>query len=178
MKSAPASSKRVLLVEDDPGIRDVVLFHLGLARYDTTTATDGKSALVLLQSRPFDLVVLDLVLPGVDGITLCHTARETGPNREVPILMLTARREESDKVLGLKSGADDYLTKPFGVREFLARVEALLRRPRSTWRTAPRPREQPAVSLLGVTIEPERHRVTAMGARSPSPLRSSIYSTS
>ena len=77
--------------------------------------------------------------------------------------MLTARREESDKVLGLKSGADDYLTKPFGVREFLARLEALLRRPRSTWRTAPRPREQPAISLLGVTIDPEQHVVTCDG---------------
>ena len=142
---------------------DVLSFHLGLAKYDTTVAADGKLALVLLQSRPFDIVVLDLVLPGVDGMTLCQTMRESGPNREVPLLMLTARREESDKVLGLESGADDYLTKPFGVREFLARVEALLRRPRSTWRTTPFSREQPSVSLLGITIEPERHRVTCDG---------------
>lgn len=162
MRQAPVQ-KRVLVVEDDAGIRDVVVFHLDLARYDTTTAADGKSALVLLQSRPFDVVVLDLVLPGVDGITLCQTTRQSGPNREVPILMLTARREEADKVLGLGSGADDYLTKPFGVREFLARIEALLRRPRSTWRTAPLAREQPALSLLGLTIDPERRQVTRDG---------------
>ncbi len=159
----PSSLKRILLVEDDAGIRDVVLFHLGLARYETSVATEGKSALRLLQSQPFDVVVLDLVLPGIDGITLCQTARETGPNTEVPILMLTARSEESDKVLGLKSGADDYLTKPFGVRELLARIEALLRRPRSTWRTAPRLREQPAVTVLGITMDPQRHCVTRDG---------------
>jgi DNA-binding response OmpR family regulator len=161
---AVSSPKRVLVVEDDPGIREVLAFHLGLARYDITTAADGKTGLALLQNRPFDVVVLDLVLPGIDGITLCDTTRESGPNREVPILMLTARAEESDKVLGLKTGAVDYVTKPFGVRELLARIEALLRRPRSTWRTAPkRTREQPSVSLLGVTIEPERRRVTCDG---------------
>ncbi|MGC4086247.1 MAG: response regulator transcription factor [Vicinamibacterales bacterium] len=154
-----AGQKRVLLVEDDAGIRDVVQFHLGLARYETTTAVNGKEALLLLQTRTFDVVVLDIVLPGVDGITLCQTTREAGPNREVPMMMLTARREESDTVLGLTSGADDYLTKPFGVREFLARIEALLRRPRSTWRTAPLAREQPSVSSLGITIDPERRRV-------------------
>ena len=158
-----AAAKRVLVVEDDAGVRDMVLFHLRLAHYDATAATDGKSGLEILRSRPFDLVVLDLMLPGIDGITLCQMVREEGPNREVPILMLTARREESDKVLGLKSGADDYLTKPFGVREFLARLEALLRRPRSTWRSAPRTREQPMISTAGIVIDPQKHVVTCDG---------------
>jgi DNA-binding response OmpR family regulator len=76
------------------------------------------------------VVVLDLMLPKVDGVTVCRAIRRQGPNRDVPILMLTAKRDESDKVLGLESGADDYLTKPFGVRELVARVRALLRRPR------------------------------------------------
>lgn len=157
------AAKRVLVVEDDPGVREMVLFHLRLAHYDATAAHDGKAGLEALRSRPFDLVILDLMLPGIDGVTLCHMAREDGPNRDVPILMLTARREESDKVLGLKSGADDYLTKPFGVREFLARLEALLRRPRSTWRTAPRAREQPTISLAGIVIDPQKHVVTCDG---------------
>lgn len=163
MPSRVSPAKRVLVVEDDPGIRDVVAFHLGLAHYDITTAADGKGGLVLLQTQAFDVVVLDVVLPGIDGLTLCQTARESGPNREVPILMLTARREESDKVLGLRTGADDYLTKPFGVREFLARIEALLRRPHIASSAAPRARELPPVSLLGVTIDPERRRVTRDG---------------
>lgn len=162
----PASdSKRILVVEDDEGIRDVLTFHLGVAGYTVSTVADGQRALVLLQTSAFDVVVLDLVLPGIDGLTLCQTARTSGPNRDVPILMLTARREESDKVLGLKTGADDYLTKPFGVRELLARIEALLRRPRRLHRTAQRTRELPAISLCGVAIEPERRRVTCHGQR-------------
>ena len=76
----------------------------------------------------FDLVILDLMLPGLDGLTVCRAIRKDSPNQTTPILMLTARREETDKVLGLDSGADDYLTKPFGVRELMARVRALLRR--------------------------------------------------
>ena len=79
--------------------------------------------------QPFDLVVLDLMLPGMDGLSICRSIRRDGPNQDVPILMLTARREESDKVLGLESGADDYLAKPFGIRELVARVRALLRAP-------------------------------------------------
>ena len=129
---------RVLVVEDEESIRDLVCFHLDLAGYVYETATDGKEALTIATSEPFDVVVLDVVLPNLDGMTLCQAIRREGPNREVPILMLTARREESDKVLGLESGADDYLTKPFSFREFLARISALLRRPRSTWRPSPR----------------------------------------
>jgi DNA-binding response OmpR family regulator len=106
------------------------------------------------------VIILDIVLPGVDGVTVCQAIRKEGPNREVPILMLTARADESDRVIGLESGADDYLTKPFGVRELLARLKALLRRPRSTWRSATRVREHDVVSHLGVTLDPTRRRVT------------------
>ena len=84
------AAKRVLVVEDDPGVREMVLFHLRLAHYDATAAHDGKAGLEILRSRPFDLVILDLMLPGIDGITLCQMVREEGPNKEVPILMLTA----------------------------------------------------------------------------------------
>lgn len=153
------SRSHALLVEDEEAIRDLIGFHLDLAGFDCTAVADGNEALRTATQRQFDVIVLDIVLPGIDGITLCQAIRREGPNREVPILMLTARREELDKVMGLESGADDYLTKPFGVRELLARMNALMRRPRSTWRSAARSREQPIVSLLGVTVDPTRRRV-------------------
>jgi two-component system, OmpR family, alkaline phosphatase synthesis response regulator PhoP len=155
---------RVLVVEDEESIRDLVCFHLDLAGYAFETAADGKEALGIATTEPFDVVVLDVVLPNLDGMTLCQAIRREGPNREVPILMLTARREESDKVLGLESGADDYLTKPFSFREFLARISALLRRPRSTWRTSLPRDERTIVSLLGIVIDSVRHRVTCDGS--------------
>jgi DNA-binding response OmpR family regulator len=150
---------RVLVVEDEEAIRDLVRFHLDLTGYECTTADDGRAALAIATAQPFDVIVLDVVLPSLDGVTLCQAIRRAGPNREVPILMLTARREESDKVVGLESGADDYVTKPFSIREFLARINALMRRPRSTWRAATGSGE-PTLSALGVTIDPTRRRVT------------------
>ena len=122
------SSGRVLVVEDDPNIRDLVGLHLRLEGLEVTPVADGRQALSMARAHPFDLLVLDVMLPGLDGVTLCGAIRRESMNRATPILMLTARREESDKVLGLESGADDYLTKPFGVRELVARVRALLRR--------------------------------------------------
>ena len=158
---APATRSHVLLIEDEEPIRELIEFHLDLAGMDCTAVADGREALRLALQRPFDIVVLDLALPTVDGITLCRTFRRDGPNREVPILMLTARREESDKILGLDSGADDYMTKPFGIRELLARLGALLRRPRSTWRAHPPvAADSVVVSRLGISIDPARRRVT------------------
>jgi DNA-binding response OmpR family regulator len=118
----------VLVVEDETHIRELLALHLKLEKMTPTEAADGTTALQLAQSRRFDLIILDLMLPGIDGVTLCRAIRRDSPNADTPILMLTARRDESDKVLGLDSGADDYLTKPFGVRELMARVRALLRR--------------------------------------------------
>jgi DNA-binding response OmpR family regulator len=161
--SLPASATRahVLLIEDEEPIRDLIAFHLDLAGMDCTAVGDGREGLRVGLQTPFDLVVLDLALPAVDGITLCRTFRREGPNREVPILMLTARREEADKIVGLDSGADDYLTKPFGIREMLARLNALLRRPRSTWRPHPSAAPDSAtISQLGVVLDPARRRVT------------------
>ena len=157
------SRSRVLIVEDEEAIQELVGFHLDLSGYDCTSVADGRQALALAVQRPFDVIVLDLGLPSLDGVTLCRTIRQEGVNRDVPILMLTARREEGDKVLGLESGADDYLTKPFSVREFLARVNALMRRPRSTWRASTVPGRRPVVSVHGVNVDPIRRRVTCDG---------------
>src|SRR6476659_2879062 len=119
---------RVLVVEDDRHIRDLVVLHLELEGLTPVAAADGTEGLRLAKADPFDLLILDVMLPGLDGVTVCRAVRRESMNGDVPILMLPARREESDKVLGLESGADDYLTKPFGIREFIARVRALLRR--------------------------------------------------
>src|SRR5512136_2744174 len=120
---------RVLVVEDETNIRDLICLHLGLEGFECVPTGDGRDALSRATREPFDLIVLDLMIPGIDGVTVCRAIRRGEQNADVPILMLTARREESDKVLGLESGADDYVTKPFGVRELVARVRALLRRP-------------------------------------------------
>jgi DNA-binding response OmpR family regulator len=148
-----SSRARVLVVEDDEHIRDLVLLHLKLEGLAATGAVDGTEALRLARSEPYDLVVLDIMLPGLDGVTVCRAIRRDAENGDVPILMLTARREEADKVLGLESGADDYLTKPFGIRELIARVRALLRR-----RSARLERANHAapVSAGGLTVDPSR----------------------
>lgn len=125
-----SSAGRALVVEDEANIRELVSLHLGIEGLHVTPASDGEEAIRLASTEPFDVVVLDLMLPKIDGVTVCRAIRRTDSNGDVPILMLTARREESDKVVGLESGADDYLTKPFGVRELVARVRALMRRPR------------------------------------------------
>jgi DNA-binding response OmpR family regulator len=132
MTPTPADSprRRVLVVEDDDAIRELLRLHLALAGFEVVEVADGNRALALARSAMFDLIVLDVMLPGIDGITMCRVVRAEGPNTNTPILMLTARDTESDKVVGLDSGADDYVTKPFGVRELLARVGALLRRNR------------------------------------------------
>ena len=155
--AAPANA-RALVVEDEPNIRELVSLHLGLEGLTVTTAGDGEEAIRLANAGPFDVVVLDLMLPKIDGVTVCRAIRKQATNGDVPILMLTARREESDKVLGLDSGADDYLTKPFGVRELVARVRALLRRPRVS-RAGEESSGQEVVVAAGLRIDPARRQV-------------------
>jgi DNA-binding response OmpR family regulator len=156
--SAPvhATRGRALVVEDEPHIRELVSLHLGLEGLSVVGAGDGEEALKLAADHPFDVVVLDLMLPKIDGLTVCRAIRRQGVNGDVPILMLTARREETDKVLGLDSGADDYLTKPFGVRELVARVRALLRRPRASRSGAP---AGEVIAAAGLRIDPGRRQV-------------------
>jgi two-component system OmpR family response regulator/two-component system alkaline phosphatase synthesis response regulator PhoP len=156
------TSPRVLVVEDEPNIRELVCLHLGLEGYTCDGLGDGREALKRAETDRYDLLVLDVMIPGVDGLTLCRAVRNGRTNHDVPILMLTARREESDKVVGLESGADDYLTKPFGVRELVARARALLRRPRQT-PTDHGGDEGPPVTVHGVEIDPARRRVRVDG---------------
>ena len=155
----------LLVVEDEANIRDLVCSHLESEGHTCLAASNGAEALDLLKSQPFDVVVLDLMLPGLNGLAVCRSVRAGQANREVPILMLTARADESDKLAGFESGADDYLTKPFSIRELSARVGALTRRTRTV------PVDPLAASAVlespGVRLDPARRSVRIRGQEIP-----------
>ncbi|WP_282111550.1 response regulator transcription factor [Maribacter stanieri] len=117
--------KRILIIEDDPEIIKLLELHLSDVSYETTMAIDGIEGLKLALENDYDLILLDLTLPGLDGVEICRKLRAT---KNTPVIMLTAKSEEIDRVLGLEIGADDYMTKPFSIRELLARIKAVLRR--------------------------------------------------
>ena len=119
---------KILLVDDEASIRELIRFNLERAGYRVQEATDGNEAIsAIRQTRP-DLVVLDLMLPGLDGLDVCRLVKGNRETAAIPIIMLTAKTEEVDKVIGLELGADDYMTKPFSPRELVARIKAVLRR--------------------------------------------------
>jgi DNA-binding response OmpR family regulator len=169
-KSVNDAAPRVLVVEDEPNIRELVCLHLGLEGYTCEGVGDGREALRRAEAEHFDLLVLDVMIPGLDGLAVCRAVRNGKTNPDVPILMLTARREEADKVMGLESGADDYLTKPFGIRELVARTRALLRRPRRAAAQAAQAAQAAGangnsalVTVHGIEIDPARRRVRIEG---------------
>ena len=123
----PDSSARILLVDDEHAVQTLLIYPLRKDGYDVTSAHDGQEALMRFSEQRFDLVILDLMLPKLDGIEVCRRMRSRS---QVPIIMLTAKGDEIDKVVGLEMGADDYITKPFSLREFRSRVKAALRRSR------------------------------------------------
>lgn len=162
------SAPRVLVVEDETNIRELVCLHLRHEGYACEGVADGAEALARSETDHFDLMVLDVMVPGLDGLSLCRAVRNGRQNRDTPILMLTARRDESDKVLGLEGGADDYLTKPFGVRELVARARALLRRARPpaggvASDVVARTVSGEVVSIRGLEIDVPRRRVRVDG---------------
>ena len=153
--------KTILIVEDEQNIVDILSFNLSREGYDTLEAYDGPTGLQLALEQNPDLILLDLMLPGMNGFDVCRKVRESGSS--TPILMLTAREEEADKVLGLELGADDYITKPFSMRELLARVKANIRRVEMAPAVA-QPEESGDVLRLGrVTIDREKAVVTKDG---------------
>jgi two-component system, OmpR family, response regulator len=149
-------ANRVLLVEDEPRIRDVVCQQLARVGYSCEATGDGHEGLQRLLKERFDVIVLDLMLPGIDGLTICRTIRGRGPNRDAPVLMLTARDQELDKLSGFDCGADDYVTKPFSVLELIARVAALQRR---VVRQPLSEQSREPLSLGGVKLDPSTHTV-------------------
>jgi DNA-binding response OmpR family regulator len=121
-------ARKILLVDDETVLLETIAYNLEQAGYTVTTAADGVSALEAVRREAPDLIVLDIMLPEIDGLEVCRQLRRENSTAHIPIMMLTARTEEIDKVVGLEVGADDYITKPFGRRELLARIRALLRR--------------------------------------------------
>jgi two-component system, OmpR family, response regulator MprA len=145
-------SARVLIADDDRAIRDALTRALALEGYDVVQAVDGNTALTLIESTQPDVAILDVMMPNIDGLTVCRVLR--AERNRLPILMLTARTETPDRVAGLDAGADDYLSKPFELDELLARLRALLRR------TKPEEGAQTdAVQLLDVRLDPTSRRV-------------------
>jgi DNA-binding response OmpR family regulator len=128
------TGSRVLVVDDEPTVREVVVGYLRRDGHEVAEAADGTTALELLESTPPDLVVLDMMLPGVNGLDVLRRVRSTS---DIPVIMLTARAEEADRVAGLELGADDYVVKPFSPRELAARVNGVLRRTSSRATAAP-----------------------------------------
>ncbi|MGV9848198.1 response regulator transcription factor [Streptomyces sp. NPDC003442] len=162
------SPTRVLVVDDDPTVAEVVAGYLGRAGFAVDRAADGPGALARAAARRPDLVVLDLMLPGMDGLEVCRALRDKGP---VPVIMLTARGDEEDRILGLEIGADDYVTKPFSPRELVLRVESVLRRgrtgPRVPGSSGPGPGQGPdpgeVTHRAGITLDPLARRAARDG---------------
>jgi DNA-binding response OmpR family regulator len=128
MPSYLGSMRRALVVEDDPDIVELVTLYLSDEGFAVDSVGDGREALQRVRGTPYDLLILDLQLPGLDGLSLCAQLRREGSARDVPVVMLTARGDETDRIVGLEMGADDYVVKPFSPRELVARVRALFRR--------------------------------------------------
>jgi len=152
---------RILVVEDDPDIAQLVAHYLEKSGFSVDRLANGRDALVSIAAHAPDVLVLDLMLPQVDGLEICRVVRGNEATAGIPIIMLTARAEESDRIVGLEIGADDYLAKPFSPNELVARVRALVRRAQ---------RAGPAGAVSGkptnygsISVDPERHTITDAG---------------
>jgi len=148
------AKEHILVVDDEESILELLEYNLSREGYKVTCVATGEDALEATKRKMPDLVILDLMLPGVDGLDVCKTLKNTSKTSQIPIVMLTAKGEESDIVTGLELGADDYITKPFSPRVLLARAKAVLRR-----KAKEAPREPAAISLKDIVIDSTRHEV-------------------
>ena len=144
---------KILIIEDEKAVREMLCFTLKNNGFETLEAEDSNSAFNVLKKNDINLILLDWMLPGKEGIEISRLLRSSSETQEIPIIMLTAKSEESDKVLGLESGVDDYVTKPFSPKELVARIKALLRR------TAPQ-KDMEIVKYGNITLNPMTHKVT------------------
>lgn len=147
----------ILAVDDEKDILDLVSYNLEKEGFRVSVADNGERALQLIRQEPCDLLILDLMLPGIQGMELCRILKSTDETAAIPIIMLTARSDELDKVLGLELGADDYMTKPFSPRELVARVKAVLRRTRET------PSAETILTIADIEINTDTFQVTKRG---------------
>ena len=151
--------KKILIIEDDPEIIKLLEIHLTDLIYITEKAMDGASGLQKALENDFDLIILDLTLPVMDGVEVCRKLRE---RKNTPVIMLTAKSEEIDRVLGLEIGADDYITKPFSIRELLARIKAVIRR---TSKPAQSNKANSTLNFEGLEIDVDKRKITVNGQR-------------
>lgn len=154
------SQESILLVEDERDIQELLKFHLERENFDVTAVGTGEDALAALKSMNPSLVLLDLMLPGIDGLEVCRRMKAQSETREIPIMMLTAKDSEADIVTGLEMGAADYITKPFSPRVLVARIHSVLRRPASTLDGDV---AGPVIRIGPLTVDPGRHKVEIKG---------------
>ena len=153
------SRTRIVVVEDEPDILEILGYNLRREGYEVQSAPDGTSGLSLIRREKPDLVLLDLMLPGIDGLEICRTLKNSSETADTLIIMVTAKGEESDIVLGLGAGADDYISKPFSPKEMVARVKAVLRRGPGIWQAS----RQEVVERGELIIDTIRHKVSLAG---------------
>ena len=158
MKTEADFMKKILIIEDEPNIRELILYNLKTNGYDGISAEDGIMGITMVHKEKPDLILLDIMLPGKSGYDICKELREEGNN--TPIIMITAKTEEVDKVMGLEYGADDYISKPFGIREMMARIKAVLRRYETGSSDAP---SDTVISADDLEINVECHEFTVGG---------------
>jgi len=154
------AKKKILVVEDEEDILELEMYNLAREGYQVAGVHTGEEALTAVRNSSPDLIVLDLMLPGMDGMEVCRRLKSSPHTRQVPLIMLTAKSEESDVVSGLELGADDYITKPFSPKVFLARVRAALRQ-----RAKQEEDERTVVQVHDLMVNPDRHEVIVEGAR-------------
>ena len=147
----------VLIVEDDPSLAELLNYNLQSAGFDTIVEPEGEGAIAAIEESAPDIVVLDWMIPNLSGIDVCRRVRAMPESQNIPIIMLTARGEETDKILGLEAGADDYMAKPFSPKELVARIHAILRRSRPET-------HQETLEYAGIVMDTVAHRVTRNGA--------------
>ena len=145
---------KILIIEDEPDIAEMITYNLQREGYKTLSCRDGEVGLSRIHTDNPDLVILDLMLPGIDGIEVCRRVKSDPVTRSTPIIMLTAKSEEDNKIQGLDVGADDYITKPFSTRELISRIKAVLRRASST-------AADKAIEVEGLCLDPVSHRISA-----------------
>ncbi|MDD5174482.1 MAG: response regulator transcription factor [Candidatus Omnitrophica bacterium] len=149
--------ERILIVEDDKHISRLVKFNLEKSGYECTVASSGERALEVLDGQPADLVILDIMLPGIDGFGVCRAIKEKERLKNIPIIMLTAKGEEVDRIVGLELGADDYIVKPFSPRELVLRIKAILKRGKAE------ETKKDVLSAGEITVDIPKHKVTVKG---------------
>ena len=148
------AKQRILVVEDDKNIAKLVKYNLEKADYDCSTSSTGEKAVELLKNQPVDLVILDIMLPGMNGFDVCRSIKQDAKLKAIPIIMLTAKGEETDRIVGLELGADDYIVKPFSPRELVLRVKAILKRGKAE------ELKKDILAIGDITVNIPRHEVS------------------